>query len=287
MHTKVLSNRVFNHKDRIYLINDDCFDKSYDTFLQTLPGGVDLVLSDPPFGIADKGKVTKAHGKIYSNKQAWGSEFKDEFTESEYDSLIRSFSERAFSFLKDGGSLVSFIDRRYSGKFADICEESGFIYKGEITFVKNNFVPKVRAFSFGSATERAVWLIKPNSGRTPKGNKVAKTKPLIFNNKKAQKNLRHACGALDIKSYHNTASSNVFFYNIGRKRTGHPCEKYTAQLKPIIEHLTNEDSWILDFFGGGFNCALVSHELKRRFVGFELDKKWQINAKKLLLDLDK
>ena len=94
---------------------------------------------------------------------------------------------------------------------------------------------------------------------------------------KAQKGLRFACGAMDIKQYHNTSSSNVFFYNIGSKRTGHPCEKYTAQLTPLIKHLSNKDSWILDMFAGGFNCGLTANELGRIFVGFELDKKWQEN----------
>lgn len=263
-----------NHQDRIYFINDDCFSKQWDSFLETLPGGIDLVLTDPPFNIADKGKVTKTHGKIYSNKEAWGTIFKDSFTPDEYDDFIRRFLERVFPILNVGGSLFCFIDRKYAGKFTEIAEGIGFLYKNQITFVKTNCVPKVRATNFGSATEIAVWLIKPNSGKTSGGSKVAKTKPKIFNNAKAVKGLRHPDGEHNVVAYHNSHSSNVFFYTIGSKTTGHPCEKYDGEIKPIIETLSQPGSWILDTFAGGFNIGLCAQRLGRRYVGFEIDQAW-------------
>ncbi|SFD52694.1 site-specific DNA-methyltransferase [Paracidovorax konjaci] len=38
---------------------------------------VDLVLTDPPYGIADGAKLTKTKGQIVSTKQAWGNDFQD------------------------------------------------------------------------------------------------------------------------------------------------------------------------------------------------------------------
>lgn len=256
-------------------INADSLSNEVEVAYNHLYGKVDLVCIDPPYGIADKGKVTKAHGKIYSNREAWGDEFKDSFEPEEYDSLIRLFCTRAFSFLGDGCSLCSFIDRRYAGRFCDIAESIGFIYKGELTFVKVNCVPKVRTNSFGSSTERAVWLIKPNSGRTAKGSRIARTKPRIFNSIPATRGRRFSDGSLDIKEYQNKCSSNVFIGNIGSKRTGHPTEKYSWMLRPIIEHLSekHEDGGgvVLDLCGGGFNSGLVCQELGRKYVGFELN----------------
>ena len=268
--------RVFSHQDQIYFIHGDSTHPEWDTFLSSLPGGVDLVLMDPPFNIADKGKVTKTHGKIYSNREAWGGDFQDSFSAESYTRLLGNFLARAFAILNDGGSLVSFIDRRYAGIFAGLAEVCGFLYKNMVTFVKTNCVPKVRATNFGSATEVAVWLIKPNTGRTPSGGRVAKTKPRIFHNEKARRGCRTSDGQLDIQRYHNTHSSNVFFYTIGSKRTGHPCEKYVGQLEPLIRTLstsvTENGGFVLDLCAGGFNSGLVAYEKNRRYVGFEIDQ---------------
>ncbi len=249
------------------------------------PNTVDLCVADPPYNIADKGKVTKTHGKIYSNRDAWSDEFKDSFSRTEYNDLIGAFLKRAFTILKDGGSLFCFIDRRYSGILADIGESTGLLYKGMVAFVKVNSVPKVRASNFGSAFECGVWFIKPNKGKTPAGNRTAPTKPLHFNNKKAVKNLRCDCGKLDVKAYHNTMSSNVFLGNVGSKRTGHPTEKYTWQLQPILETLSSDGSLVVDLCAGGFNSGLVCEELGRSYVGFELNPYFWEKGVGLLCDL--
>jgi len=52
---------------------------------------VDLIIADPPYNIADKGKVTKAHGKLWSNAEAWGDKFNDKMTEEEYNEFLIQF----------------------------------------------------------------------------------------------------------------------------------------------------------------------------------------------------
>jgi DNA modification methylase len=234
---------------------------------------IDLILLDPPYNIGQKGKVTKAHGKVLSNREAWGDTFQDEFGDEEYANLIRAFLKRSFSLLKAGGSLFCYIDRKFAGQLTTIAESVGLIYKNMVSFVKVNSVPKLRTTNFGSAFEIGVWLIKPNSGRTPKGNKISQTKPRIFNSFPPIKGCRHEDSSLDIKKYHNACSSNVFFGNIGSKRTGHPCEKYTWQLEPIIKTLSTPSSegggLVVDLCAGGFNSGLTSEELGRSYIGFE------------------
>lgn len=255
---------------KIKLINGDSFGEEVGVELLEHKEKADLILTDPPYNIADKGKVVKLHGKIYSNKEAWGDTYKDNFTPEEYDEFIRRFFNKALFFLKPGASLFSFIDRKYAGKFADIGESYGFIYKNEVTFMKINAVPKVRAFNFCSATEKGIWMITPNTGK-----KTAKTKPAIFNSKPPTKNLRHPDGQLDIKKYHNTCSSNIFLHNIGGKKLiGHPNEKYQAQIEPILEHLTNRDSLVVDLFAGCFAIGVACNKLGRQFIGIEQKKEF-------------
>jgi len=243
------------------LINADFF-TTVDSIVA--PETVDLVLTDAPYNIADKGKVTKYQGKIYSNKEAWGDAFKNHFTREEYDEFITKFLVKSFTLLRPGGSLITFIDRRYAGCLADLAEKSGFLYKNMIVFVKKNCVPKIRSYNYASATEFAVWFIRP-------ANVKSKTKPGIFNYNKPVKNLRHPDGRLDVEQYHNTYSSNVFFYNIGNKLFGHPTEKYSGQVIPLIETHSNPDSLILDPFGGSFAIGHYAESLGRRYVGFEIN----------------
>jgi site-specific DNA-methyltransferase (adenine-specific) len=74
----------------------------------------------------------------------------------------------------------------------------------------------------------------------------------------------------------------VYFYNIGSKRTHHPCEKYEAMLKPLIETHSNPGSVVLDPFFGGGNSSLVCQELRRSYIGFEINPEWYTKAKKML-----
>ncbi len=278
---------------KIKLINDNFFAPRprNEKVLLKLNRSVDLILTDPPYNIADSGKVTKAHGKVWSNADAWGDRFKDKFTPEEYDAFVRRFLRMSFCLLKPGGSLVVFMDDKYTGvmtRFAEHInlkqhernkkEPPGFLHKKNIHFNKVNCVPKLRAFNYASAVEVAVWLMKPQI-------KGTKTKPSIFNYRKPTKGLRHPDGALNIKEYHNTYSSNTFFYNIGKKRTHHECEKYTTMLQPLIETHSNPGSLVLDPFFGGGNSALVCCELDRNYVGFDIDEEAYGNAQNLLAEL--
>ncbi len=253
------------------LINGDFFTECDANVPQ---GQVELILTDPPFNIADKGKVTKYHSKIYSNKEAWGDKFKDSFTPAEYYDFIQKFVAKSWDILIPGGALVVFIDRKYSGNLINIAETKGFLYKNLITFVKTNCVPKIRAFNYASATEVVVWLHKPRITGT-------KTKPVVFNYRRPTKNLRHPDNKLNVVEYHNTYSSNVFFYSIGNKKFGHPTEKYGGQLIPLIEHHSNKGGLIVDPFGGSFAIGYYAEQLGRKYIGFEIEPDFDVYVNKM------
>lgn len=255
---------MFEHND-IKLINADFFEEYKNNSNLLKDSSFDLILTDVPYGIADKGKVTKSHGKIYSNKEAWGDTFKDSFTRSEYDKFIGNFLLTSYQLLKPGHALITFIDRKYAGCLIDIAENIGFVYKQIITFVKVNCVPKIRCYNYASATEIAVWLHK-------KADKGTKTKPAVFNYQKPTKGKRHPDGALDVISYHNNYSSNVYFYNIGSKITNHPTEKYIKMWEPLLNHHSNNGDLILDPFAGQFSLAHLCEKTGRKYIGYEIIK---------------
>lgn len=266
----------------VTLIHGDFFDAQYRDLL--LDAEIDCIISDPPFNVGQDTKVTKKDGKIVSNAEAWGAEFQDVFEDKLYDDFIKDYLEYSFAVLENNGSLVSFIDDAYAGVFIRIAEQVGFKHKKNLHFVKVNCVPKIRAYNYATAVEVAVWLVKP---------KGKNAKPKIFNYQSPKKTPRlypegktaKKDSVLDIRAYHNNYSSNVFFYNTGKKRTGHPCEKYQAVVKMLIETHTDPGTTILDPFAGGFNIGLTAKEMGRNYIGFELVRKWFDSAKPLMKEI--
>ena len=287
------------------LVGEDFFNpsKKNKKFLLSLKGKVDLILTDVPYNIADKGKVTKCQGKLYSNAQAWGDEFKDCWTEEEYEEFIEKFLRRSFVLLKEGGSLVTFCDDAYAGVLARIAKKinmkahlksveekkrprqpEGFAHKKNIHFLKTNWVPKIRAFNYASAVEVAVWLVKPRLRGS------SKAKPEVFNYQKPEKGLRvyrklkddkFVDAGVDIDKYNNLGSSNFFCGSIGggKKMKGdHPCAKYDWMWRPLLEHHSNPGDVVLDPFMGGGSLAPICRELGRNFIGFEQNPKWHKKA---------
>lgn len=279
------------------IFNDDFFNRSdlASKHLDSVRGKVDLVLTDPPFGMEGKDCVIKIHGQTYSKTEKWSDHFNDTFTRDEYDEFIKKFLRESFSLLKPGGSIVSFIDDKYSGVLIRLAEDinleeaekdkrapRGFVHKRNIHFVKVNSIPKINVRTYATAVEVAVWMVKPRY----KG--PSKNKPEVFNyeNPKKGRRLFDSDGkevGIDIRSYHNQRWSNVYFYNIGsNKRTGHPCEKYDGMIRPLILTHSNPGSIVLDPFFGGCNTGFVCQELERDYIGFEINKDWFNKATKLL-----
>ena len=300
--------KIVNPNDDIRLVNGNSFDPIVMEKALDGMGQVDLILTDPPYNIADKGKVTKAHGKLWSNAEAWGEHFNDDMTEEEYVDFIINFLIKSWNLLAPGGSLITFMDRKFAGRVIPLAEEivrhsvdwktagprpicdkkpyekhkrtpMGFVFKNQLMFFKTNSVPKIRTTNYGSAYEVALWFVKPVSWN--------KSKPNVFNYKPPIKNLRlypewawknerlvKKYGRLDVAEYHNTCSSNVFLYSIGSKTVGHPCEKYTGMLAPLIEHHSNPGDLILDPFAGGFHSSMVAQALGRKYVGIDISEEW-------------
>lgn len=76
--------------------------------------------------------------------------------------------------------------------------------------------------------------------------------------------------------------SKVYESNTNRtdkKLFNHPTIKPLELIKRLIENSSNEDDLICDFFLGSGTTAVASKELKRKYIGFELDKKYYKIAK--------
>jgi DNA modification methylase len=59
-----------------------------------------------------------------------------------------------------------------------------------------------------------------------------------------------------------------------RRAEEHKHQKPVSFLSPVIEGYSNEGFIILDFFAGGGSMFSISHKLKRKCYGMELDPKY-------------
>lgn len=210
------------------------------TGLATVPSNfVDLVLTDPPYGIADSSKLTKKRSKIVTTQEAWGNDFQDSWTSiDDYYQWIKPFIAEFVRVMKDNGSLILFLDRKYTGLIAHYLEQDFELnFKNKIYFKKKNPVPSVRKNNYRSTIEEAVWLTKG--------------KQYTFNFGEQADMLQ------------------VYEGPIGKKKTVHPTEKYGWMIEPLIRNHTKPGDVVLDAFAGSATTLVIARQQDRNAIGFE------------------
>lgn len=230
------------------MTEQECFGSSQNYFsnvdgqagLATVPSNfVDLVLTDQPYGIADSAKLTKKNSKIVTTSQAWGADFQDSWASIEdYYQWLKPFVAQFVRVLKDNGSLILFLDRKYTGLLTHYLEQDFDLnFKNKIYFKKKNPVPSIRKNNYRSTIEEAVWFTKG--------------KQYTFN-----------FGA-------QADMLQVYEGPIGKKKTAHPTEKYRWMIEPLIRNHTKPGDVVLDAFAGSATTLVIARQHARHAIGFE------------------
>lgn len=75
--------------------------------------------------------------------------------------------------------------------------------------------------------------------------------------------------------YNRADVSNVLnMQHIHHDKDSHPHEKGLELLKLLIDHSSKENDIILDCFAGSGSTLVACKEMKRNYIGIELDPKW-------------
>ncbi|WP_261521728.1 DNA-methyltransferase [Burkholderia multivorans] len=208
--------------------------------MKNLPdSSIDLVLTDPPYGIANNAKLTKVGGKIVSTTQAWGNDFQDAWADmNAYWEWFQPYVAEFNRVMKDGASCILFLDRKYTGLLTHLIEqEFDLDFKNKIYFKKVNPVPGIRKNNYRSSIEEAVWFTKG--------------KGYTFNFG-AQKEM-----------------TQCYEGSIGKKATRHPTEKYSWMIDPLIKNHSKPGDLILDAFAGSGSTIVSAWKQGRKTIGFE------------------
>jgi site-specific DNA-methyltransferase (adenine-specific) len=212
------------------------------------PDSVDLVVTDPPYNIAAKDRITMRSSKPMSTYAAWGSW--DSLHPFDYDLLIMSVISECYRILKPGGSLYMFTAREQNGYFVRKAVARRFTYRNQLVMAKKNPLPSLSKSNWRSAFEVCMY--------------VTKGKPKVFN------------------FLSQAECKNVFHYSNTKRYTRHPTEKPLDLIELMIKASSNECELVLDPFMGSGTTAVAAKALGRRYLGFETDLEYVRMARERL-----
>lgn len=218
----------------IDLQNKDCLER----LAELEDGSVDLIVTDPPYGISYTNNRRKVKGKIKTEDGI--------LNDTDNNDFLEKVINECFRVLKDGRHFYWF------GRFDALPEqiinikEAGFKLKNQLIWLKNNHGTGDLFYSYGSKHEVIIYGIKRTS---------QKIKPLLLQELNGTK--RHT----DI----------LEFGKVSKKDMIHDHQKPVELIEFLIQKSSLEGDVVLDPFAGSASTAIACKNLNRNFIGTELD----------------
>ena len=198
---------------------------------------VDLILTDPPYNLREysRGNITSSNRKEINNDIAQWDEGFDP----------GRFKDEFLRVLKPNGNLFSFCAYNMIGKWHE-CFDREFDTFQIFVWHKTNPTPKFRKNGFLNSCEFVVCMW----------------------------NRGHEWNFLSQKEMHNFYESPKCMGSERVKNPSHPAQKPVKLLKHLIKIASRENGVVLDPFMGVGSCGVAAVELKRNFIGVEIDEKY-------------
>lgn len=233
---------------------------------------VDLIFADPPYNLSGNGlkwKGNKTGGDWYMVNEEW-----DKMTAPEYMQFTRKWIRACHRTLKDNGSIYISCTYHNISEVMIVLKQLNFKINNIITWQKTNAMPNMTKRLFTHSTEFVVW--------------ATKGKKWVFNYKELKKinPEKQKDGSRkqmrDVWSLPLVQGKERLRGKDGRAL--HPTQKPEEMLKRIIIASSNEGDLVLDPFLGSGTTAVVAEQLKRNWIGIEINKKYVEFAKKRIKD---
>lgn len=218
---------------------------------------IDLILTDPPYGIANFAKKRGLGNQTLKNRSNFSKESWDKYNDDEFLQFMTSFFEIAATKLKTGGTLLMFTSFLRVPSIVQIAEMTSLYYKTTGVWHKTNPLPRNMKVSFVVSNE--AWMYFVNSQRSGTFNNYGK----LFT---------------DFISTPTAANSER---NHGR----HPTQKPVSLMKFFVEILSNPGDVICDPFMGIGTTGVACNALQRNFIGIEQNSEYYQIALHRMYDL--
>src|SRR5699024_11207805 len=212
---------------------------------------VDLVFADPPYYLSSNG-ITNSGGKMVSvNKGEWDASL----NLKEKHKYNRKWIRLCKNVMKDDATIwiSGTLHNIYSIGLA--LEEEGFKILNNITWQKTNPPPNLGCTNFTHSTETILWAKKDT-----------KTSKHYFDYQK-MKTLNNDKQMKDVWTGGLTPGNE-------KKYGKHPTQRPLYIIERIIEASAKEGDIILDPFIGSGTTPDASKKLMRKFIGFDISKKY-------------
>ena len=236
-----------HQENNVSLIKNKIFNKSSEDMNELVDNCVSLTVTSPPYNI--------------------GKDSDLELNDEEYWKMINKVFSETYRVTKSGGRLVvnvANLGRKpyipFSKYFTEALNEIGFIMRGEIIWQKSKGANA--NFAWGS------WL----SASNPVIRDIHEY-CLVFS-KDSMKNSSGGKSTIDKNEF---MESTLSIWNITpekAKKIGHPAPFPVELPKKFINLYSFKDDLILDPFIGSGTTAVASKLLKRKYVGYEINKNY-------------
>ena len=201
------------------------------------PASVDLLLTDPPYNLAQFMKERDTH--LHSLREnCIGTQSWDNFNDEEWALAMESFLFEANRIVKVGGAIIIFMAIIKVETIIRLAQQFPMYYKTTGFWHKTNPMPRNMNLHFINANEP--WIYFVNRKRTG-----------TFNN--------HAVPVHDFFECPKASAAE-------RKFGKHPAQKPEKLMRFFIETLTHENEIVLDPFMGSGTTGVAALGLNRRFI---------------------
>lgn len=195
---------------------------------------IDLILTDPPYGISAYGGVTKVGDQIVTADFDGGDDW-DSADPAAFLATMGEWVAEWARLLAPGGAVVAFTDKALISHLWDACRTHGLQPKNIIVWKKTNPSPAGLARkNLISASEFMIWAVKPGL-------------PYTFN-------------PTDLWDRSNVITAPLC---AGHERTEHPTQKPLAVLRPLLAVFSNVDDLVLDPFAGSGSTGVAAVTMDR------------------------
>lgn len=196
---------------------------------------IDLIITDPPYKVTARGNAGNSGGMLQKKLSMQGKIFEhNDVKPTEY---IPEF----YRILKDGSHCYIMTNHVNLQEILNVATECGFKFIKSLIWNKGN---KIMGQYYMSQFEYILFF------RKGKGKKINK------------------CGTADILNVPNKKTKGEDGKNL------HDTEKPVELMKILVENSSQENEIVLDPFMGIGSTGMACKELRRHFLGIEIDEKY-------------
>jgi site-specific DNA-methyltransferase (adenine-specific) len=231
------------------IIQGDCIE-----VLKTLPEkSVDLIFADPPYNLQLRNQLLRPNQTIVDGVDDEWDQFADF---AAYDAFTRAWLDACRRVLKDQGAIWVIGSYHNIFRVGAIMMDLGYWVLNDVIWHKTNPMPNFRGTRFQNATETLIWA-----------KKSVDQKKYTFHYH-AMKNLNDEKQMQNV--WHIPLCTGPERIKLNGKKA-HSTQKPEALLYRVILSSSNPGDVVLDPFFGSGTTGAVAKQLRRAFVGIELE----------------